>query len=669
MKSLNTSVTSIEELQEFIESNDIKDSNSLLIQVFSGWTQKEDIQSILDFILKKLPLAHLIGATTDGEISNGKVSTFKVSISFTIFEKTQLIQESMLLKDKDNFELGKSLASKLISQNTKAVIIFAAGIDLDGEAIINGFKEFDIKPVIAGGMAGDNSLFKTPYIFTQDSIFNDAVVGVALNSDDLIIHNDYSFDWELIGKSMTITRSVGNRIYEVDGLSAVDIYQKYLGKETADALPASGSEFPLVIIRNGIKIARAAMNRHDDGSLTMAGGVETGDEVKFAFGSPGMILNPTRGLCNKLIEKPVESIFIYSCMGRRRFMPDIIEKEILPLEEIAPTSGFFTYGEFYHNNNQNELLNQTMTILSLSETDEISTLDRCSYSDYNQDSQNERNYNSTVKALSYFVNSTFLEMEALNKTLEIESKKNQDQEKMLMQQSRYAAMGEMINAIAHQWRQPINALNLVISNIKDAYHFGKLDEAYIEKSVSKSNRLIQKMSSTIDDFRDFFKPEKEKSEFLLEDVVQDSISLLEGVFKNYDIFIHHDYQSDIRAYGYPNEFSQAILNILNNAKDAMVEKEVFLKEIYIKIYKDSTNVYLSIEDTAGGIPENIMKDIFNPYFTTKDSAHGTGIGLYMTHSIIVDHMLGAIDVKNSDKGAVFTITMNLFDEKVRYETK
>lgn len=655
MKTLNVIAKSLSEIEEFIDSQEIKDSPALLIQVFSGWTKKEDIQSVIDLLVSRLPSAYLIGSTTDGEISNGKVSTNLLSLSFSAFEKTKLIKDCIPLKGGTSFDLGFSVASSVVGNETKAVILFAAGLGLDGEAIINGVKEYDDSVIVTGGMAGDNSLFETPYVFTKEGVCTDALIGLSLNSDDLIVNTDYCLDWELIGKTMVVTRSEGNRIYEIDGIPAVEVYKKYLGEETASSLPSSGSEFPLVIDRDGLKVARAAMQKHDDLSLTMAGGVNTGDKVKFAFGSPDMILKHTNSLNQKLLEKPVESIFVYSCMGRRRFMPDLIEKEILPLQEIAPTSGFFTYGEFYHNEDKNELLNQTMTILALSESGEFKPIDRCVLDQHNYNS--ERNYTSTVRALSFFVNSTFTEMQGLNIHLERQSKKSQEQDKMLMQQSRYAAMGEMINAIAHQWRQPINALNLVIANIQDAHKFGKLDEAFLDKSVTKSNRLIQKMSSTIDDFRDFFKPEKEKSEFLIEDVVQDTISLLDGVLKNYDIYVHADYEADVTAMGYPNEFSQAVLNVLNNAKDAMVEKNVFLKEIYVKIRRDDSNVYLCIEDTAGGIPEDIKGKIFDPYFTTKGSAEGTGIGLYMTKSIIDDHMNGSISVENGEKGAVFTISI------------
>ena len=660
MKTLNGSFDSFNEIEAYIDKCKIEDSSSLLIQIFSGWTDKEKIESIIQLVTTKLPSSIILGSTTDGEISNGHVSTHKVSVSFTKFEKTKLKLEFLKQDNMSSFEMGSSIVKKLISDKSKAIILFAAGLKLDGEAILNGIKEYDHDVIITGGMAADNSLFKTPFVFCKEGVYTDCVMGVSLDSDDLIANTSYSFDWELIGKSMIVTHSEGNRIYTIDGISTVDIYKKYLGEETAMSLPASGSEFPLVLIRNGVNVARAGMLVHEDGSLTVAGGVQSGDTVKFAFGSPEMIVNPSTSVVNTLVDTTVESIFIYSCMGRRRFMPDIIEQEIQPIETIAPTSGFFTYGEFYHHENTNELLNQTMTILALSEKKEKPNRKKINTQKL---IPSKNNYTSTVRALSYFVNSTFDEMEQLNLSLSEASKKRNEQEKLLMQQSRYAAMGEMISSIAHQWRQPINALNLVIANIKDAYKFGKLNEEFLDRSVTKSNRLIQKMSTTIDDFRDFFKPEKESTNFSIEEVVMDAVNLLDGVFKNFEIVIETDFAENINVSGYPNEFSQAILNILNNAKDAMILKEIFSKKILIKLWQDKESIYLSIEDTAGGIPESIIEKIFDPYFTTKETADGTGIGLYMTQAIIRDHMHGSICVRNSDKGAVFTIKLNRTGKK------
>lgn len=257
------------------------------------------------------------------------------------------------------------------------------------------------------------------------------------------------------------------------------------------------------------------------------------------------------------------------------------------------------------------------------------------------------------------------ELEQLNNILDekvkIEVAKNREKDRQLIEQSRLAGMGEMIGNIAHQWRQPLNALSLVIGNIKDAYDFGKLDDARLNKAVEKSNMLIQKMSSTIDDFRDFFKPQKEKKEFSIEETVEDTINLLEGSFKHSNIKIEKEFAQNSTINGFKNEFSQVVLNILNNAKDALVENNIENPLIKIKTSHENGSTCLTIEDNGGGIPDTVIDKIFEPYFTTKEQGKGTGIGLHMSKMIIENHMNGKISVKNGENGAVMTIKINLTD--------
>ena len=243
--------------------------------------------------------------------------------------------------------------------------------------------------------------------------------------------------------------------------------------------------------------------------------------------------------------------------------------------------------------------------------------------------------------------------------MEEEIQKRLEHEKLLIEQSRLAEMGDMIGNIAHQWRQPLNALSLVIGNIKDAYSFGKLDDVRLEKSVEKSNMLIQKMSTTIDDFRDFFKPEKDKKVFTLEESVEDTLNLLEASLKNSNIRLEKEFSGNIMIKGYHNEFTQVILNILNNSKDALLEKDIEEPFIKIKTFSEGTKAFLCIEDNAGGIPDTVIDRIFEPYFTTKEQGKGTGIGLHMSKTIIEGHMDGILSAKNSDNGAVITIEVNL----------
>lgn len=253
------------------------------------------------------------------------------------------------------------------------------------------------------------------------------------------------------------------------------------------------------------------------------------------------------------------------------------------------------------------------------------------------------------------------EIEKLNKNLEKsvleELMRGRQKDAMLVQQSRLAAMGEMIGHIAHQWRQPLNALNLLIANLKYSYEDNEINDDYMCKFFEKSRNYIQKMSSTIDDFRDYFRPDKNKEIFLFSDVIEKTFSLVEATFQNLGITLSAELDKDLTCIGYPNEFSQVLLNILSNAKDAIIENQIKDGKIEVSATKNERDAVILIEDNGGGINEANLPKIFDPYFSTKDEGKGTGIGLYMSKNIIEDHMMGKIFATNIEGGVRFTITI------------
>ena len=255
------------------------------------------------------------------------------------------------------------------------------------------------------------------------------------------------------------------------------------------------------------------------------------------------------------------------------------------------------------------------------------------------------------------------QLEKLNKSLDKRVKeeiaKSRQNERLLIQQSRQAAMGEMIGNIAHQWRQPLNTLGLVLQNIYFSYQVDELDDEFMQKSVEKGKMLITSMSKTIDDFRNFFKPNKLKENFNIAHSIQNAIALIDASYKSHNITLKTDFVSDIEIRGYPGEFSQVILNILSNAKDALLENQKSDKVVTVTTALEKESVVITIEDNAGGIPDNILSKIFDPYFTTKEEGQGTGIGLYMSKMIIETNMNGRLSVENSAHGARFTIRLPL----------
>ena len=250
-------------------------------------------------------------------------------------------------------------------------------------------------------------------------------------------------------------------------------------------------------------------------------------------------------------------------------------------------------------------------------------------------------------------------LQALNETLEQrvkeETAQNMAQEHLLIQQSRHAAMGEMIGNIAHQWRQPLNTLGLIVQNIAMDYQEGLLDQNSLTGYKKTATDTVQKMSRTIDDFRNFFRPNHPEETFSLLIPIQEALNLIDASLKNNAIAVTVDCAEELAAFGSSNEFSQVMLNLLANAKDALMERKTPVKTIEISAHEEGNHTVVCVRDNGGGIPVENMDKIFDPYFTSKES--GTGIGLYMTRVIVEQHMRGKITCRNTEDGAEFLLSL------------
>ena len=232
------------------------------------------------------------------------------------------------------------------------------------------------------------------------------------------------------------------------------------------------------------------------------------------------------------------------------------------------------------------------------------------------------------------------------------------QEQLLIRQGRLAAMGEMIGNIAHQWRQPLNTLALIVQEFPVYYQRNLLNKEYLDASVTRAMQVINYMSKTIDGFRNFFGPGKEKEAFRAGEVLARTVSIVEAAFNELNLKIEVSADPEIVIYGNPNEFSQVILNILMNAKDAILERRVVQPKVAVNLFSEPGKAVLTIADNAGGIAPEIIDRIFDPYFTTKGPDRGTGIGLFMSKTIIEKNMNGALTVRNTGTGAEFRIEVS-----------
>jgi len=245
----------------------------------------------------------------------------------------------------------------------------------------------------------------------------------------------------------------------------------------------------------------------------------------------------------------------------------------------------------------------------------------------------------------------------LHRKIKIGIEEAQKKDRAMLHQSRLARLGTMISMIAHQWRQPLSEVSGILMELETAIKFKKLDEKLVIEGIKESDQLLNYMSNTIDDFKNFFKPSKEKEDFILQDACTNALSIVQASLNDYGIAIDISFDKKTVINGYPREFSQVILNLLLNSRDVFEDKNVNDPRINLSTKQTDNYVYITIKDNAGGITEENINIIFEPYFTTKSSSKGTGLGLYMSKMIIEKNMNGQLNVRNEDNGAVFEIIL------------
>jgi len=248
-----------------------------------------------------------------------------------------------------------------------------------------------------------------------------------------------------------------------------------------------------------------------------------------------------------------------------------------------------------------------------------------------------------------------------NETLQIkikdEVRKSREKDQAMIHQTKLAQMGEMMSMIAHQWRQPLSAISANSNDLTMKLILDNYSKDYFVQKLEKISSLSKHLSETIDDFREFYKEDKEKVEIFYSSVIQSTLDIVLISIENKNIKLITDFNSTKKINTYPNELKQVILNLIKNAEDVLLEKNVNDPYIHIKTYDDEIYSYLEISDNGGGIPVNIIDKIFDPYFSTKTQKDGTGLGLYMSKTIIEEHCKGELKVYNDKLGAVFEIKL------------
>ena len=256
---------------------------------------------------------------------------------------------------------------------------------------------------------------------------------------------------------------------------------------------------------------------------------------------------------------------------------------------------------------------------------------------------------------------------AIQSELKNEAEVNREKDVFMIYQSKQAKIGEMVGNISHQWKQPLNTINLILTNLYDDYKYQELDENEFEKTINTLRKIVDNMANTIKDFTDFLKPSKENTKFDLAEAIHMVLDLMEVSLKYNQISINVDVEPGIRILGLYNEFAHVLFNVLNNARDAIIASQVGEKYISIRTFSKDDEVVIEIKNTGDQIPAEIMEKLFQPYFTTKGDKDGTGVGLYISRIIVEQRMNGKIQLENAEDGVCCRIKLNIDKEDYNHE--
>jgi PAS domain S-box-containing protein/diguanylate cyclase (GGDEF)-like protein len=364
MKCVNLRYQGPDDLIAAIDQNQLAKEANLLIQVFDGSGDEILIQTILQTLSRNLPQAVIIGASTAGEILGDQIHEKSVLISFAAFEQTKLVP---IVHPECDEESGTAIAALLQSDRIKAAILFSEGIASEPEAMLDALSQKRPDLIVAGGAAADGGRFEKTALIFGDQVRYEGVVGVGFDNPSLIAGQGARLGYLPLGRSMTVTKAQGHQLLELDHQPIRSVIAHYLGDHVLSNLPASIVQFPLLKEADQTPIARAPVAALEDGSLVYAGHLNEGDRVHFAIAGSELSGDTPVAAWSALEAQPIEAIWIYSCMGRRAFLNDILEREFAALGAGRPVSGFFTYGEFFQNGAHHDMLNLTTTALTLSE--------------------------------------------------------------------------------------------------------------------------------------------------------------------------------------------------------------------------------------------------------------------------------------------------------------
>jgi|GEM_PF-1201675 len=657
--------------EDWCEEHSIINSDKLLIEINYPNNDRKLLQILLTDIQSSFPDAIVVGMQSFASFKDHQISDLNTDpiISMMEFDTSSIsslvldLDKNYLQNSADGYSADKNIIEGYLRSNTQAIEILSSFNNCQTASFINSIgKDFAHLKIFGGGATSKSYSANMSFIFHKDIIYDNAIILIFMHGEHLNIELYQAFDWKPISKKKKITKATGSTILTMEHNPALDIYRKYFPNIESDK--SVFLQVPLYITKGNISYTVHILDTDlSTQSISTSQPLIKNDIVQLSIGNYNAMMNRTQEIYNFLSKTPAQALWIGSCISYEYGFRIPIKHYISNIKSNNHIFGYTTSQEYFNEENHpNTYHNHTFIMAAISESnnhyidleeyryENITPFEIANKNLYSIMHKTANELNRLTENLEIRVNQRTKELKTLNDELQIRINKAVREVKIqtaiMNQQSRLASMGEILENIAHQWRQPLNAVSWVINDIQIKSELGRKDEINIDEVTEKINNSIQFLSNTIEDFRRFVDKSDIAQTFNLKTTIDSTIKLISDTLTRLNIKIKLDCDNDINYKGFENDLKHVIMNLINNARDAFEDNDIKNGEISIRVYHEKDELIIAVRDNAGGIPRPILKNIFEPYFTTKHKTKGTGLGLYMSKNLI-EKVKGSMEVISS----------------------
>ena len=644
----------------------ITNSNKLFIEINFPSSDQKELKKLLTTLQKDFSEAIIAGMQSFTSFANHKVSDINSNpvISIMEFENSSLSSEVLDLSL--NYVKGQApllditAVEKHLQPDTKALQILSSYNNSSTSEYINDIGAVFGHLKVFGGGATHSEGEESAFVFHKNTVYPKAVILIFMHGENLNVELYQAFDWKPISKKKKITEVKNNSILTIDNTKALNIYKKYFPNIADD--PSVSIQVPLYITKNNVSNTAHILDiDFKEQSLKVAQELQVGDVVQLSIGNYNAMMNRVKEINAFLTNTPAQGLWIATCISYEYGFRIPIIHYISSIKSNNHVFGYSTAQEYFNTENQPSTYhNHTFVMAAITESisdyielssdfsdKNIGPFEIANKNLYSIMHRTANELNQLTENLENIVNLRTKELNTLNQELQVKInnavRKEQRQNAIMTQQSRLASMGEILENIAHQWRQPLNTVSWIMNDTLIKAQLGRGDEIDLEDLAQRVNGSIQFLSETVEDFRRFVDHSDMAQTFNVKRTIESTISLIKETLIEYAIDIQLDCPDDVKYKGFENDLKHVIMNLINNARDAFEERKIKNGNISIRVYHEKDELIIAIQDNAGGISKPILKNIFEPYFTTKHKTKGTGLGLYMSKNLM-EKVGGTIEV-------------------------